>query len=115
MRKAMPAEIKTGGACGCKTIGLSMQACRSSPAARVEPQIGKPQPGSLGSRILSSTFTTLPRSSPQVVGNSCGKPGGDLALGHNRPVLDPVGVDQVDRVAVAAEGARSRRDVVGKN
>ena len=38
MRKAMPAEISTAGACGARTSGPSTQACRSSPAARLDPQ-----------------------------------------------------------------------------
>ena len=52
---------------------------------------------------------------PKRRGDPLGEPGGDLALGHHRPVLDPVGVDQVDRVAVAAEGAGAGRHVVGED
>jgi hypothetical protein len=39
---------------------------------------------------------------------------GDLALGHDRPVFNGAGVDEVDRIAVAAKGAGSGRDIIGE-
>jgi len=44
-----------------------------------------------------------------------GEPCGDFVFGHHRPILEPVGIDQMDRVAVAAEGVRPRRHIVGED
>ena len=111
MRNAIPDGISTAGACGSTTSGASRQACRSSPAARLDPYAESPSRLRRGSRICSSTFI----AARQRVGDPLGEAGGDLALGHDRPVLDPVGVDEVDRVAVAAEGAGAGRHVVGED
>src|SRR5580658_3628421 len=114
MRKATPAETSTAGACGSRTSGSSMQACKSSPAERLDPHDGNPQPESRGSRICNSIFTgASPR--PQVLSDALGEAGGNFVLGHDRPVLNAFAVYQVDRVLVAAEGAGPGRDVVGEN
>jgi hypothetical protein len=47
--------------------------------------------------------------------DALGKAPGDLALGGGGPILDTVGIDEVDGVALAAEGTASRRDVVGED
>src|SRR3546814_3466464 len=48
-------------------------------------------------------------------GDLAAEPLGHFRLGHLRPVLHPLGGDQVDAVVVAAEGRRARRDVVGED
>ena len=94
MRNAIPAEISTAGACGSMTSGASRQACKSSPAARLDPSCGKPQPGSRGSRILQLDLarTMRRRTAPRYVAaiRIRRAAGGDLALGHDRPVLDTI-------------------------
>src|SRR5690348_17262602 len=115
MRKAKPAEIRVAGACGCRMRGLSRQAWRSSPAARCDPRRGKPQPGSRESRIISSTFTTSRPLTPEGSGYSVGQPSGHLSLCHNGPVFHPRRLHQMDRVAVAPEGAGSGRDIICEN
>ena len=37
-------------------------------------------------------------------GDPLGETGGNLVLGHERPVFDPRAINEVDRVLVAAEG-----------
>src|SRR5437762_14365617 len=46
-------------------------------------------------------------------GNAFAEPVRNLALGHRRPILDRVAIDQVHRVALTAEGAGAGRHVVG--
>ncbi len=53
------------------------------------PHDGNPQPESRGSRICSSILTGSSLR-PQVLSDALGEAGGDLALGHDRPVLDAV-------------------------
>src|SRR5207248_9091652 len=43
------------------------------------------------------------------------EPCSNLALGHDRPVLDTTLVNQMDRVVVAAKGTGSYRDIVGED
>src|SRR5258708_2077089 len=40
---------------------------------------------------------------------------GDVAFGERGPILDARGLDEVDRVAVAAERAARWRDIVGED
>src|SRR5438270_13257757 len=47
--------------------------------------------------------------------DAAGQSLGDIALGEDGPILDPRGIDEMDRVAVAAERAARRRDVVGED
>src|SRR3546814_21152657 len=56
-------------------------------------------------------YTTLFRSG----GDPRGQTVGDGLLGHRRPVLHGVGGDEVDRIALSAEGAGTRRDIVGED
>ena len=106
--------------------GASMQACRSSPPAGSTRNADTPSPGGADRAILmrqdcrrhcaSSALIrrpTLARENAPAI--RCGEAGGDLALGHRRPVLDAVAIDQMDRVAVAAEDAGAGRDVVGED
>src|SRR5689334_11181102 len=47
--------------------------------------------------------------------DALGEPLGDLTLGHRRPILDRIAVHDVNRVSLAAEGAGSRRHVIGED
>ncbi len=53
------------------------------------------------------------RAAPEMLGRTLHETPRDLVLAHRRPVLDAVGGDEMHGIAVAAEHAACRRDVVG--
>jgi len=81
MRKAKPGgdQNRASAAAQQRAVdaGVQVRARRQVPSPRRETQ-----PGSLGSRILSSTFTKSRRTRPAMFGDPIGEPSGDVALGH---------------------------------
>src|SRR5436305_1912573 len=52
---------------------------------------------------------------PELVGDAGSEAGGDFLLAHNRPILDPAAIDQMNGVAIAAEDAGCGRHIVGED
>src|SRR5215472_19305928 len=82
---------------------------------KTSPAFGLTPSGTLSRSAGEGLYRVQRRVGGKGRGDALGEAFGEFALCHRRPILDRVGIHEVNRVAVAAEGAGAGRNVVGED